>query len=151
MHNGIIENYRELYVELSKATIRPISETDSEVIAHLIEYFLENRPDSTPREIVAYLAEKIKGTYALAIQIQDYPDQIIGMRYQCPLNFVQIDGFSAISSDISSLIKYTSRVGVLIDGEAVALRPGSVEVFRFDGSKQGAAIRLRRLVGPASQ
>lgn len=58
VHNGIIENYRELYVELSKATIRPISETDSEVIAHLIEYFLENRPDSTPREIAAYLAEK---------------------------------------------------------------------------------------------
>jgi len=136
VHNGIIENYRELYVELSKATIRSISETDSEVIAHLIEYFLEGRPEATAREIVAYLADQIKGTYALAIQIQDRPDQIIGMRYQCPLNFVQIDGFCAISSDISSLIKYTNRVGVLIDGEAVVMRPGSVEVFGFDGSKR---------------
>ena len=128
MHNGIIENYRELYAELSKVSIWPKSETDSEVIAHLIEYFLDNRPESTARDIVAYLADKIKGTYALAIQTQGRSEQIIGMRYQCPLNFVQLDGFSAISSDISSLIKYTNRVGVLIDGEAVVLRPGAVDV-----------------------
>ena len=136
VHNGIIENYRELYAELSKVSIWPISETDSEVIAHLIEYFLDNRPESTARDIVAYLADKIKGTYALAIQTQGRSEQIIGMRYQCPLNFVQLDGFSAISSDISSLIKYTNRVGVLIDGEAVVLRPGAVDVFGFDGSKR---------------
>lgn len=136
VHNGIIENYRELYAELIKEAIRPISETDSEVIAHIIENFLDNHPNSTAQEIVAYLAKKIVGTYALAIQIQDRPDEIIGMRYQCPLNFIQVDGFSAISSDITSLIKYTSRVGVLVDGEAVVLRPGTVEVFGFDGGKR---------------
>ena len=136
VHNGIIENYRELYAELNKATIKPATETNSEVVGHLIEYFLDNHPKPTPQEIVAYLAGRIKGTFALAIQIQDWPDQIIGMRYQCPLNFVQLDGFSALSSDISSLIKYTGRVGVLVDGEAVVLRPGTVEVFGFDGSKR---------------
>lgn len=136
VHNGIIENYREINAELTKRMIKPLSETDSEVIAHLIELFLDENPNPSTQEIVRFLADRITGTYALAIHIRNRPGEIIGMRYQCPLNFIQLGGFSAISSDISSLIKYTGRVGVLSDGEAVVLRPDAVEVFDFDGARR---------------
>jgi glutamine---fructose-6-phosphate transaminase (isomerizing) len=135
VHNGIIENYREIYKELQLANVTPTSETDSEVIAHLVEEFIKSDAETDPQQLVQYLVSKIKGAFAIAIQLLDKPEQIIGIRYQCPLNFIQLPGFSAMSSDIASLVKYTGRIGVLRDGQAIVIRPNGVEVFGFDGSK----------------
>ena len=133
VHNGIIENYHELFEELAAAAIYPISETDSEVIAHLVENFLRSNSSQGPKEIVQYLTTKIRGAYAIAIQLTDRPEEVIGLRYLCPLNFVHLADFSALSSDMSSLIKYTDHVGVLRDGQAIVIRPGGLEVFDFNG------------------
>lgn len=134
VHNGIIENYRDLIAELDAANIERLSETDSEVLAHIIGLFIKANPNATAQNIVKYLCKKIRGAYAIAIQRVDRPGEIIGIRHQCPMNFVCIDGLSAISSDISSLIEYTRDIQVLKDGQAVVITPGSYEVFDLEGT-----------------
>lgn len=134
VHNGIIENYRDLIAELDAAGVERISETDSEVLVHTVSLFLKANPEATPQDIVRYLCGKIKGAYAIAIQLMDRPDEIIGIRHQCPLNFVRTDGLSAISSDISSLIEYSRDIQVLKDGQAVVISPHDHEVFDLEGN-----------------
>jgi len=133
VHNGIIENYRDLIAELDEAGIERVSETDSEVLAHLVALFIKSRPAATAQDIVTYLCAKISGAYAIAIQRADKPEEIIGIRHQCPMNFVCTDGLAAISSDISSLIEYTRDIQVLKDGQAVVITPNSHEVFDLEG------------------
>jgi len=133
VHNGIIENYRELIAELDAANIERASETDSEVLAHLVALFLKANPGASAQDIVKNLCSKVSGAYAIVIQRVDKPEEIIGIRHQCPMNFVCIDGLAAISSDISSLIEYSRDIQVLKDGQAVVISPSHHEVFDLDG------------------
>jgi len=134
VHNGIIENYRDLIAELDEAGIVRSSETDSEVLVHIIDLFMQANPDASAQKLVQYLCSKISGAYAIAIMRADHPDEVIGIRHQCPLNFVQTDGIAALSSDISSLIEYSRDIQVLKDGQAVVITPSSHEVFDLDGN-----------------
>ena len=133
VHNGIIENYRDLIAELDAANVERLSETDSEVLAHIVALFIKATPNAGAQDIVKYLCGKVSGAYAIAIQRADRPGEIIGIRHQCPMNFVCVDGLAAISSDISSLIEYSRDIQVLKDGQAVVITPDSHEVFDLAG------------------
>jgi len=134
VHNGIIENYRDLISDLDAAGIKRASETDSEVLAHTVSLFLKTNPGASAEEIVKHLCSKVIGAYAIAIQRTQKPEEIIGIRHQCPMNFVHVDGLSAISSDISSLIEYSRDIQVLKDGQAVAITPKGARVFDLEGN-----------------
>jgi len=134
VHNGIIENYRDLIAELDAAGVKRVSETDSEVLVHVASLFLKANPEAPAQDLVKYLCGKINGAYAIAIQRMDRPDEVIGIRHQCPLNFVHVDGLAAISSDISSLIEYSRDIQVLKDGQAVVVSPNHHEVFDLEGN-----------------
>ena len=133
VHNGIIENYRDLVAELDVAGVERASDTDSEVLAHIADRFIKENPDARAQDLVQHLCSKISGAYAIAILRADRPDEIIGVRHQCPLNFVQVDSLAAISSDISSLIEYSRDIQVLKDGQAVVISPEGYEVFDLEG------------------
>lgn len=134
VHNGIIENYRDLIAELDAAGVERVSETDSEVLVHLVALYLKDNPDAEGREIVSYLCSKVSGAYAIAIQRADKPEEIIGIRHQCPMNFIHTESMAAISSDISSLIEYSRDIQVLKDGQAVVITPASYDVFDLEGN-----------------
>lgn len=134
VHNGIIENYRDLIEDLDQAGVTRVSETDSEVLAHTVSLFLQTNAAATAEEIVTHLCAKVTGAFAIAIQRMDKPEEIIGIRHQCPMNFVATDGISAISSDISSLIEYSRDIQVLKDGQAVAITPAGARVFDLEGN-----------------
>jgi len=133
VHNGIIENYRELIAELDAVGIVRASDTDSEVLVHILDLFIKENPGASAQKLVQHLCSKISGAYAIAIMRADCPEEVIGIRHQCPLNFVQVDGVAAISSDISSLIEYSRDIQVLKDGQAVVITPSHFEVFDLEG------------------
>jgi glucosamine--fructose-6-phosphate aminotransferase (isomerizing) len=135
VHNGIIENYKVLRKNLSEKGYIMESETDSEVIAHLIELFVTNNPNWKFHNLVSYLSETLKGAYALLIQFADKPNEIYGLRFECPLAYVQTANTVAISSDIASLISYDRSINILRDGQAVHLTLDNEELINFDNTE----------------
>ncbi len=135
VHNGIIENYKALRDKLSDNDYIMESETDSEVIAHLIELFTIHNPDWTFNSLVAYLSTTLKGAYALLIQFADKPNEIYGLRFECPLAYVITTKTVAISSDIASLITYDRNINILRDRQAVHLSLEKEELINFDSTE----------------
>lgn len=126
VHNGIIENYLELKDQLQKKGHKFTSETDSEVVAHLIEEFSKKNDF---RSAVLESLKLIKGTYGLAILNEDYPDQMIVARLGSPLLLgVGKDEF-IVASDASAIVQYTDKVVYLEDGEVAIITRNDFEVF----------------------
>lgn len=125
IHNGIIENFKNLKEELEKKGIKFSSQTDSEVIANLI---YDNYKDNL-REAVVKAIKKIEGSYAIAVLCEDEPDLIIGARRESPLVIGIGDNENFLASDIPAFLKYTNRVVFLEDGEICVLHKNSVKVF----------------------
>jgi glucosamine--fructose-6-phosphate aminotransferase (isomerizing) len=144
VQNGIIENYRELREELKERGHAFRSDTDTEVIPHLIAEFLPNAPVVNPQpptpflEAVLYAVNKLKGAFAIAVISADYPDELIVARQQAPLaiGFGQGEFFAA--SDTPALVPHTRAVLTLENGELARLTPLGVEVYNFEG------IRLKK-------
>jgi len=112
IHNGIIENFRELRTELESRGHEFTSETDTEVVPHLIE-------DSYHGDLTAAVRaalRRIRGAYALVVICTDQPDRIVGARLNAPLVIGLGTGEVYISSDITALIPYTKRVALLGEG-----------------------------------
>ena len=128
VHNGIIENFAELKRELESRGHTFVSETDSEVIPHLIEDF-----GGDLRHAVRAALKRITGAYALAIMSQDEPDLLIGARLNAPLILGLCEDEFFLASDITAVIPYTKKVLVLGEGEIVAVTPTSYEVTTLDG------------------
>jgi glucosamine--fructose-6-phosphate aminotransferase (isomerizing) len=130
VHNGIIENFAELKTELETRGHRFVSETDTEVVPHLIEDC--NRGDLLAA--VRAALKRIRGAYALAIYSLDEPDLLLGARLNAPL-VVGLNGDEFfLASDITAVIPHTKRVLVLGEGEIAAVSPRGVEVTTLDGS-----------------
>ena len=126
VHNGIIENYLELKAELEKKGHIFKSQTDSEVVAHLIEEFSKKNDF---RDSVLQTLKFIKGTYGLAILNNNFPDQLIVARLGSPLLLgVGKDEF-IVASDASAIVQYTDKVVYLEDGELAIISPYSYEVI----------------------
>ncbi len=119
VHNGIIENYKELKEELIKEGHQFSSETDTEVIAHLIEKFFKGNLESAVRQAISLL----KGTYGLAIIARDDPNKIVAARLGSPLLLGIGDNEFLVASDPAAVIAYTKKIIYLDEGEIATLTP----------------------------
>ena len=129
VHNGIIENFAELKAELEAAGHEFPSDTDTEVVPHLIE---ANYKGDFLAAVRAAL-KRIKGAYALAMFSSDDPELLVGARLNAPLVVGIGDNEYYIASDITAIIPYTKRVLVLGEGEVAAVTPLGAEVSTLDG------------------
>jgi glucosamine--fructose-6-phosphate aminotransferase (isomerizing) len=136
VHNGIIENFAELKVELEAAGHEFLSETDTEVVPHLIE---ANYHGDFLGAVRAAL-KRIRGAYALAMFSMDDPDLLVGARLNAPLVVGLGDGELFLASDITAVIPYTKKVLVLGEGEMAALTSAGVEVSTLDGMPAAAKV-----------
>src|SRR5437588_128127 len=130
VHNGIIENFAELRDELQKAGHEFTSETDTEVVPHLIE---ANYKGDFLAAVRAAL-KRIRGAYALAMFSTEDPELLIGARLNAPLVVGLGEQEFYIASDITAIIPYTKRVLVLGEGEVAAVTPLGAEVSTLDGT-----------------
>jgi glucosamine--fructose-6-phosphate aminotransferase (isomerizing) len=129
VHNGIIENYKELKIELEKKGHLFVSETDTEALVHLIESFYNSRK-KVPLEIAVRKAlARVRGTYGLAIFSSREPEKLIAVRFFSPLLVGVGRGENFIASDASAILVHTRHVIYLKDGEMAILTPKSVKVF----------------------
>src|SRR6202162_5806994 len=129
VHNGIIENFAELKAELEAAGHEFTSDTDTEVVPHLIEANYKGDFLSAVRAAL----RRIRGAYALAMFSTDDPELLVGARLNAPLVVGLGENEFYIASDITAIIPYTKRVLVLGEGEVAAVTPLGAEVSSLDG------------------
>ena len=129
VHNGIIENFAVLKAELEKEGHEFPSETDTEVVPHLIEKYYKGDFLDAVRQAL----KRIKGAYALAMFSSDDPEQLIGARLNAPLVVGLGDREFYVASDITAIIPYTKHVLVLGEGEIASITPLGAEVSTLDG------------------
>jgi len=131
VHNGIIENYLELREELSIAGHTFVSETDTEVVSHLIadEY------DGDIVTAVQRAVKRMRGAFALGVLTEHEPDRLVAVRYASPLIIGIGQGEFFIASDIPAILEHTRDVYILEDGEMAVLTREGVEVLTIDGRK----------------
>jgi glucosamine--fructose-6-phosphate aminotransferase (isomerizing) len=115
IHNGIIENYLSLKSGLQKEGYEFKSETDTEVLAHLIDYYLKKKNNLF--QAVRYALNEVDGTYGIAVIYKNEPEKIIVARKGSPLVLGIGDGENFVASDVNALISYTNRVVYFEDGE----------------------------------
>ena len=138
IHNGIIENFLELRAELEAKGHRFDSETDTEVIAHLVEEAYAGDLSEAVR--VALL--RANGAYALAVLHKGEPDRIVGARMNVPLIVGVGDGECFLASDVAAVVSHTRRVIFLEEGDVVDLRPGSVSITDIAGQARERPVHL---------
>ena len=127
VHNGIIENYLELKEHLMKLGVNFASDTDSEVVAQLLEYHYNECHNML--EAVCRVLRRIEGSYAFGIICSDYPNALIAARKDSPLILGKGGNGNFIASDVTAIIKYTREVIYMEDGEIAVVTPDSIDVF----------------------
>ncbi len=127
--NGIIENHRELRERLARDLVTLRSDTDAEVVAHLIAL----NYDGSLSEALRRSLDELDGHYAIVAMCEDEPDTLVGVRRECPLVIGLGEGEQFIASSISAFLAHTREVAPLSDGEIAVLRPDEVEVFDVSG------------------
>lgn len=144
VHNGIIENYKELKNQLIKSGHKFTSETDTEVIAHLIEDFKKKKLLKI-EEAVRQALRKIRGTYGLVILDKEEPEKLIAARNFSPLLLgIGADEY-VVASDASAVLKYTNQIIYLSDGEIAILTPESYRIITLKNQsviKKSQKIKL---------
>lgn len=126
VHNGIIENFKELRAELQADGRTLESDTDSEVVVHLVSREIEN--GSSPREAVAQVLPRLRGAFALAIAFRDHPGMLIGARRGSPLVVGYGDGETYIGSDALALAPLTQQISYLEEGDWVVVTREAAEI-----------------------
>lgn len=132
VHNGIIENFKELKIKLEAKGCTFRSQTDTETVAHLIATKYAETHDLT--EAVRLATKEIEGAYALAVIHQDVKNTIVATRRNAPLVIGFGEGENYVASDIPALIKYTKRAMYLDDNQIVTLTPQSAKVIDIDNN-----------------
>lgn len=130
VHNGIIENYLEIKDFLVEQGYAFVSETDTEVVAQLFDFYYEGKPIDTLRKILGI----VRGAYALGIMCADQPDTFLAVRKDSPLLVGLGDGENYIASDIPALLEYTRDYYLLEDNEIVSLSKDKVTLYDLDGN-----------------
>ncbi len=128
VHNGIIENYIPLKKMLTEKGYQFASETDTEVLAHLMDYYYKGNP----LEAVTKVLHRVEGSYALGILFADYPDEIYAARKDSPLIVGQNADGCFIASDVPAILKYTRNVYYMDNQEVVILQKGGLQFFSVD-------------------
>lgn len=127
VHNGIIENYMEIKEHLIKQGVTFVSDTDSEVVAQLLEFHYNECHNML--EAVGRCLRRIEGSYALGIICADYPNALIAARKDSPLILGYGKNGNFIASDVTAVIKYTRDVAYMNDGEIAVITADSIDVF----------------------
>ena len=127
VHNGIIENYLEIKEHLQKLGVVFTSDTDSEVVAQLLEYHYNECHSML--EAVGRCLRRIEGSYALGIICADYPNALIAARKDSPLILGFGEDGNYLASDVTAIIKHTRDVAYMDDGEIAVLTADSIDVF----------------------
>ena len=131
IHNGIIENFRELRDGLEQRGHKLTSETDTEAIAHLIEEsYAGDIADATRAAL-----RQLEGAYAIVVMHRGERDRLIGARQDVPLVVGVGDGESFLASDVAAILAHTDQVIFLAEGDVADIRPSSVIVTRVDGTR----------------
>jgi glucosamine--fructose-6-phosphate aminotransferase (isomerizing) len=136
IHNGIIENFRELRDGLEARGHRLASETDTEALAHLIE----EAYDGDLAAAVRATLRLVEGAYAIAVMHRQEGDRLIGARKDVPLVVGLADGESFLASDVAAILAHTDRVIFLEDGDVADLRPSGVAITDVEGTAQDRAV-----------
>ncbi|MCP5396161.1 MAG: glutamine--fructose-6-phosphate transaminase (isomerizing) [Sphingomonadaceae bacterium] len=132
VHNGIIENFRELRNELEERGRVFESETDSEVVAHLVSEQVEQ--GATPEEAVKAVLPRLRGAFALAIAFRSHPDMLIGARLGSPLVLGFGDGETFLGSDALALAPLTQQITYLEEGDWIVVQRAGAQVYDADNN-----------------
>jgi glucosamine--fructose-6-phosphate aminotransferase (isomerizing) len=132
VHNGIIENFKPLRDELIAEGRTFESETDTEVVGHLVAREIEG--GQTPEDAVAAVLPRLQGAFAIAFLFRDQPDLIIGARMGAPLTVGYGDGENYLGSDAIAVAPWTQRIAYLEEGDWAAVRRDSIRIFDRDNS-----------------
>lgn len=133
IHNGILENYKELKAELSKDGTKFSSETDSEVFVHILNKELKTAPDL--KQAILNLVSRFRGAYALGVLTEQDPDAIYLVKQGSPIVIGLGDGENYFASDAVALGAQTNRFLFLEDGEFARITKDNVRVWQFDGKE----------------
>ena len=128
VHNGIIENYISLKKKLADKGVEFVSETDTEVIAHLFEYYYNGDIVETMIKVI----NRVEGSYALGVLCSDYPEQFIAVRKASPMIVGLGENENFIASDVTAILKHTRNIYYLEDNEIVVLKKDSVKIYNTD-------------------
>ncbi|MGM0640619.1 MAG: glutamine--fructose-6-phosphate transaminase (isomerizing) [Thermotogota bacterium] len=131
VHNGIIENYQELKDDLIEDGVKFISDTDTEVIAQVLEREYNGDLFETVRKAV----RKFEGAYAIGVMHKDDPNTIIAARKGSPMVIANNGHTSILASDVTPILKYSKKVVFLDDGEIVKLKPEKYDIYDLDNNK----------------
>ena len=132
VHNGIIENYLEIKEFLLSKGVHFCSDTDTEVVAQLLEYFYLNNGGNIMAAVYMVL-DRIEGAYALGILCRDMPDSFIAARKDAPLLLGYGENCKFIASDVTAIIKHTRDVSYMEDGEVAVVSAGEIKVYNALG------------------
>ena len=128
VHNGIIENYLPLKEKMISKGYTFVSDTDTEGLAHLIDYYYKGNP----LEAITKVMHRVQGSYALGILFADHPDEIFAVRKDSPLIVGQNEDGCFIASDVPAILKYTRKVYFIENQEVVRLRADHMHFYTVD-------------------
>ncbi len=134
VHNGIIENFQELKEKLSKHDYAFYSDTDTEILIKLVDYYYK-KYQMGPIDAIAKTLVRVRGSYALEVMFKDHPGEIYVARKQSPM-IIGVEGNeSFIASDVPAILKYTRDVYYIEDMEMARIKAGDVTFFNIDGDE----------------
>ncbi len=134
VHNGIIENYVELKEKLLKHGYQFYSQTDTEVVIKLIDYYYK-KYNMGPIDAMAKTMVRVRGSYALEVMFKDYPGEIWAARKDSPMIIGIDQGETYIASDVPAILKYTNKVYYIQNRQMARLTPGEATFYNLDGDE----------------
>ena len=134
VHNGIIENYQELKEKLLKKGYTFYSQTDTEVVVKLVDYYYK-KYNIGPIDAIAKTMVRVRGSYALELMFRDYPGEIWIARKESPMIVGIADGETFVASDVPAILKYTRQVYYVGNLEFARLLPGQAHFYNLDGEE----------------
>lgn len=134
VHNGIIENYKELKEKLARKGYTFYSETDTEVAIKLIDYYYK-KYEGTPIDALNHAMVRVRGSYALAVMFKEYPDEIYVARKDSPMIIGVNNGECYVASDVPAILKYTRQVYYIGNMEIGRLANGQATFYNLDGDE----------------
>ena len=134
VHNGIIENYAELKEKLCRHGYSFYSDTDTEVLVKLVDYYYKKYKIG-PIDAITRTMVRVRGSYALALMFRDYPDELFAARKDSPLVVGTTEDASYLASDVPAILKYTRQVYYIDNLQAARISPGGAKFYDLNGDE----------------